>query len=1200
MSYESVNNFYSNPNARTQQTMMVNQIRGSTNYGLSTSQPPMTNQYQSYPPHTSHQTFSPYERCESRSSGYYASNTGAYEYQQSSIGPTSYGENHIQSSSYLSKDSNLSSSINDLNSRTRSNDYQNSNTSTPAKQTPQGNFGYNNTSFISTTHPSSKQQQTYFTYLQQQDDMYDSNNTPQYSSGNSAIINSCFSTPNTNTYRSPYQNEMNSTTGKVLSYPQPTHYPSHPNESNNYPSSLQSTCSSNISTSVIDLDSNYAYPYNTHSSMYVQASTNEYHLSSVQDNDNNISKTKQIQYNISKSPSCTSMSSYVPDDIDSSNSSFSDSPSISNEKIYQKRKIHQTTSIEVFNKLREMGNEQERNLFVDRLQKLWEEHHVICRKLPTISRQTIDLYRLYIYVREQNGFEQFSKIAKNRHWRNIASKLNVPNTTTAPFHIKQKYINLKLFHYECKYDHGGIDPDIILAEIDKAQEKHSKTINKKNNKKLTSVQDQLMQSSNQSSSIEQSNIDNLSSQQSRTIVSKNSQSSNLTFTSPISSKNYQLQQVPTLTNQLSKTSEDSSNVTSISKSISFPINSVEATTISSKIKRKKLTMKDISPIDSMKLLMSLRGGLLAGTTWALDTINIMLSDDQTHTYLDLKQMPGLLQAIIDIYIKCLTELFDEFKIDNKEILNDNSRNKYQYKQEHDSVIYRIESNYLNKYQRKYTKQQNIIYEHVYDDCGNLKNNPENILELQNTDELSYIKTHFDPLHKDDNYYENLYYGHHYDDTLSSDEHDQEPIKKSYIPSSHKHITTYEINNIKFHDQNSDLLLNISDDNNKEFLQRYKRKFQSDENSSNIYLTNLNNQEENTSTLFSRYSSGYDQICSRCICISTILRNLSFISGNDIELVNNKTLIHVLARLLLLGHSINHTNKTISLSNEQMKELSNDQIINDYSSKNENQNTSSFSLSECLVNIRENTLVTLTNIASVLIFDTYDSYLINQLINGLLYWSTCYSNEIIDSLQSSYISIQHLSIEILTKLSVHDMNMDFILATPSFYCIISLFHILTNWLNVDNMNNNISNSYINLTRSQAYIQREFAIVLLNALIRCDSNVAHIIAHIPYTISLLINFLEDYEKKTLELITRYGSDYVLNLINNQETEQILFTTNDMLKRAATCLLSMINYTDNIKIMKKYEDRILNLSISNIIDRNIGRILTDILHYCSLYNS
>lgn len=245
-----------------------------------------------------------------------------------------------------------------------------------------------------------------------------------------------------------------------------------------------------------------------------------------------------------------------------------------------------------------------------------------------------------------------------------------------------------------------------------------------------------------------------------------------------------------------------------------------------------------------------------------------------------------------------------------------------------------------------------------------------------------------------------------------------------------------------------------------------------------------------------------------------------------------------------------------------------------------------------MNIRENTLVTLANIASLIVLNKYDSDLINQFITGLLHWSTCSSSEAIDLLQSSHISIQHLSIEILTKLSVNDMNMDFILATPSFYSKTSLFHILTNWLNVNNMN-----SSTNTTQSQAYIQREFAIVLLNALLRCDSNATQRFAHIPYTISLLIDFLEDYEKKVDELIAYYGLDYVLRLIRAQKAEQILFTTNDMLIRAATCLLSIANYTDNIKIIKKYEDRLLNLSISNTLDQNIRQILTDILHYCSI---
>jgi AT-rich interactive domain-containing protein 1 len=654
--------------------------------------------------------------------------------------------------------------------------------------------------------------------------------------------------------------------------------------------------------------------------------------------------------------------------------------------------------------------------------------------------------------------------------------------------------------------------------------------------------------------------------------------------------------------------------------------------------------------------MSLRGGLLAETTWALDTITIMLADDQTHTYFRLKQMPGLLPAIVDIYVKCLTQLFDEFQnspsnIENQQpSLNDlngsshltcTTRKKHEYRQQ-ESIIYRVESNSLNKYKRKYNKEQSIVYDRVYDEQGNEKQDPTYILDLQNTDDLSYLRTHFDPLRLDDSFYEKLYYGHRIDETSTnsiSDEHDQEPIKKSQISLrkrmktseddlSINEITTYE--NSKCHHRrrhNSDSLTEISD-SNKEFLERYKRKFEYDERQTyELYpgissslkqtmnkefhsCTSSNDQQENASALFTYHSLAYDQICARCTCVSSILRNLSFILGNDIELVKSKTLIGLLARLLLLRHGINHNH----MSDNQSSSL--DETVNQDQSKiNEQKSSPSFCWTECVLNIRENTLVTLANIAGTLVLDTFDSDLLYTLIDGLLHWATCYSGEAIDGLHSSIISAQRLAIEILTKLSVHEMNMDFILATPPFYRIVSLFHVLTDWLIVDDINGGISNwhppslsssthYYSNFSRPQTHIQREFAVVLLNALVRCDTLAASVIARIPYAVSLLLNFLEDYEMKTSEIMARYGPDYVIRLTtqpsNIPHAEQILFTTSDMLKRAATCLLSIVSYTDNIKMMKRYEDRILNLSTSHVIDSNVGRVLTDVLHYCSLHNS
>jgi AT-rich interactive domain-containing protein 1 len=44
--------------------------------------------------------------------------------------------------------------------------------------------------------------------------------------------------------------------------------------------------------------------------------------------------------------------------------------------------------------------------------------------------------------------------------------------------------------------------------------------------------------------------------------------------------------------------------------------------------------------------MALRSGLLGETTWALDTLNILLFDDNSVTYFGLGNMPGLLEALI--------------------------------------------------------------------------------------------------------------------------------------------------------------------------------------------------------------------------------------------------------------------------------------------------------------------------------------------------------------------------------------------------------------------------------------------------------------------------------------------------------------------------------------------------------------------------
>ena len=105
------------------------------------------------------------------------------------------------------------------------------------------------------------------------------------------------------------------------------------------------------------------------------------------------------------------------------------------------------------------------------------------------------------------------------------------------------------------------------------------------------------------------------------------------------------------------------------RDIQFPSESIEAVK-PIYVKRKKLTSKDISQIDPWKLMMSLKSGLLAETTWALDVLSILLHDDNTYMYFGLQNLPGLLELLIEHFKIYLSELFEglfkDIELENNE------------------------------------------------------------------------------------------------------------------------------------------------------------------------------------------------------------------------------------------------------------------------------------------------------------------------------------------------------------------------------------------------------------------------------------------------------------------------------------------------------------------------------------------------------
>ncbi|XP_047214102.1 AT-rich interactive domain-containing protein 1A isoform X1 [Girardinichthys multiradiatus] len=94
----------------------------------------------------------------------------------------------------------------------------------------------------------------------------------------------------------------------------------------------------------------------------------------------------------------------------------------------------------------------------------------------------------------------------------------------------------------------------------------------------------------------------------------------------------------------------------IRRDMPFPPGSVEATLPVLKTRR-RLTMKDIGTPEAWRVMMSLKSGLLAESTWALDTINILLYDDNSIATFDLNTLPGLLELVVEYFRRCLIEIF---------------------------------------------------------------------------------------------------------------------------------------------------------------------------------------------------------------------------------------------------------------------------------------------------------------------------------------------------------------------------------------------------------------------------------------------------------------------------------------------------------------------------------------------------------------
>lgn len=301
----------------------------------------------------------------------------------------------------------------------------------------------------------------------------------------------------------------------------------------------------------------------------------------------------------------------------------------------------------------------------------------------------------------------------------------------------------------------------------------------------------------------------------------------------------------------------------------------------------------------------------------------------------------------------------------------------------------------------------------------------------------------------------------------------------------------------------------------------------------------------------------DELAKRCICVSNIIRGLSFVPGNDTDMARHPGLVLVLGKLVLLHHEHPKRKRmppTYQREEERGLACSKDEWWWD-----------------CLGALRENTLVTLANISGQLDLSVYPESICLPILDGLLHWMVCPSAEAQDPFCTangfSSLTPQRLVLECLCKLSIQDSNVDLLLATPPFSRQERLFASFVR--------------HVGERKSQ--VCREMAVAVLSNLARGDPTAARAIALQKGSVGALIGFLED----SVTMAQYQQSPHSLLHMGHPEPPSI-----NMMCRAAKALLAMAQVEENRPEFVLHESRLLDISLSSVLNSGVAAILCEVL--------
>ncbi|XP_066531562.1 AT-rich interactive domain-containing protein 1A [Hoplias malabaricus] len=670
----------------------------------------------------------------------------------------------------------------------------------------------------------------------------------------------------------------------------------------------------------------------------------------------------------------------------------------------------------------------------------------------------------------------------------------------------------------------------------------------------------------------------------------------------------------------------------------FPPGSVEASQPLLK-PRRRLNVKDIGTPEAWRVMMSLKSGLLAESSWALDTVNILLYDDTSISNFGLSQLHGFLELIVEYFRRCLIEIFGilkEYEVGDpgqRTLINPDAEDpetsdgegpeleqmeededeeddekseetpQVQVKQEESEEMsqkHGEKSDQEKDRQRSSSKelQDGSVPVEKPRQASKFDRFPVKVVRKKDPfiigrssrlgrrqafdsglihwsvgggDTTEHIQTHFESRKEQKKTSSRVPVST--ESRRNATESETEPESRTAEPDQERTQESQSSSEHMLSEEKSSASSSITTTDNEFSARPSSGAEDTEEKEKDVGLLGPDASQHRNGvkiledephskdeTPLCTLSDWQDSLSRRCICVSNIIRSLSFVPGNDHEMSKHPGLLLILSRLVLLHHR-HPERKQAPVTYEKEED-------EDESTRCERDEW----WWDCLGTLRENCLVTLANISGQLDLSVYPESVCLPLLDGLLHWAICPSAEALDPFPSlgpnGALSPQSLVLETLSKLSVQDGNVDLLLATPPFSRVERLCGALVRLVG----------------DRKLQVCREMAVVLLANLAQGDSTVARAIAMQKGSVGNLLGFLED---GLAAAQFQQSPSALLHVQASVEPSSV-----DMMRRAARALLALAQLQENHSEFTLYESRLLDVSVSPLMNSQVSHVICDVL--------